>query len=304
MGIDPHSLALLAHAADLGVRYERTLGIGRQAVYIDAPELDRFAAMRGLPSLAPESGSGPRYFESLLSSWFGAGTVDSVDASPYEAATFVHDMNEPWPSADPALGSYDAVIDFGCLEHVFDFPVAWRNCVAMLRDGGHVLHALPMNNLAGHGFYQFSPELFFNLYRPERGFELRGLWLAMKAEPRHWWQIDDPRSLGRRVTLCNAYETTLLVLAQKRGDRVFAAPQQSDYAEQIWRQPSADASRAASDLVVRGLPVRMLESAGLLPWARRVRERGRALRATAFAPLGTDYRRIVVADLLRPRRMP
>ncbi|MEO7056950.1 MAG: hypothetical protein ABI281_11890, partial [Caldimonas sp.] len=236
MGNDLHNLGLLAHAQDLGAGFGRTIGIGRQAVFIDAPDLERHRRLRGLPELAepPRDVAMPRYFEPMLMQWFGAGTVDSVDASPYESATVVHDMNLPWPQADERV-RYDAVLDFGCLEHVFDFPTAWRNCVDLCRVGGHLLHSLPANNLTGHGFYQFSPELFFNLYRPENGFELRGLWMAQKPDLLHWWRVADPRQRRRRVTLRNGHETYMLVIARKlRETGTLAAPQQSDYADHEW----------------------------------------------------------------------
>jgi hypothetical protein len=193
MGIDIHNLQLLAHAQDLGVAFDRTLAIGRQAIFIEDWELEEHRRLRGLPPLAepPVEPGRPRYFEPMLRQWFGAQKADAVDASPYEQARLIHDMNLPWPvegEHGAVRGGYDAVLDFGCLEHVFNFPVAWRNCVDLARVGGHVFHALPANNLSGHGFYQFSPELFFNLYRPENGFELRGLWFALKADRRHWWR--------------------------------------------------------------------------------------------------------------------
>ncbi len=258
MGIDIHNLNFMAHAADLGARFDATIGIGRQAVFIDDWMLARHRTARGLPPLreAPPQqqaplkqqatpaalvSAAPIYFEPMLQQWFGAREVDSVDASPYEQARLLHDMNLPWPADGPlaaARGRFDAVLDFGCLEHVFDFPVAWRNCVDLCRVGGHLLHALPANNLAGHGFYQFSPELFFNLYRPERGFELKALYAALKADPSRWWQVASPLELGRRVNLRNSHEVYLLVLAKKvRETGPLPAPQQSDYAEQAWRSP-------------------------------------------------------------------
>ena len=138
MGIDLHNLNFLAHVQDLGVSFERTLSIGRQGVFVDAPDLERHRALRSRPAWAPPAGQ-PAYFEPLMQAWFGSRVADSVDASPYEQATYVHDMNRPWTDA-PGEG-YDAVLDFGCLEHVFDFAVAWRNVVERCRPGGHVLHA-------------------------------------------------------------------------------------------------------------------------------------------------------------------
>ena len=40
MGIDLHNLGLLAHAQDRGVAFERSVGIGRQALFVDPPELE------------------------------------------------------------------------------------------------------------------------------------------------------------------------------------------------------------------------------------------------------------------------
>ena len=309
MGIDLHNLGLLAHAQDVGASFERTIGIGRQAVFVDPPELEAHRRLRGLPPLNEPSGeasfqtSAPHYFEPMLQQWFGARTVDSVDASPYESATVVHDMNLPWPASAPGVGSYDAVLDFGCLEHVFAFPVAWRNCVDLCRVGGHVLHALPANNLTGHGFYQFSPELFFNLYREANGFELRGLWMALKADPRHWWQVADPREIRRRVTLQNAHETYLMVIAKKlREAGTMPIPQQSDYADQEWTKPAGGGGSPTTATSVpaggRGI-ADALASIGLLDAARLVRERLRAWRRSGFELPAPDYRRIVVAELLR-----
>lgn len=298
MGIDLHNLNFLAHAQDLGVSFTRTLAIGRQALFVDAPELEAHRRRRGLPTLvaeAPAAGR-PAYFEPLLQQWFGAAEADSVDASAYEQAPLIHDMNLPWPPDSPQHGHYDAVLDFGCLEHVFDFPTAWRNCAALCRVGGHVLHALPANNLSGHGFYQFSPELFCSLYQPSRGFELRGLYFVMKAEPRYWWRVASPLQVRRRVTLCNGHEVYLLVLARKlREAGELPAPQQSDYALDEWQTP------VAGGLPVRG-PSRWggpLAALGVLGAARRWRDRFRALPGAALTLPAPDYERVDVASLTR-----
>jgi SAM-dependent methyltransferase len=299
MGIDLHNLALLGHAQDRGASFARTIGIGRQALFIEAADLERHRALRGLPALVePTIQPGrARYFEPLMQQWFAATTVDSVDASPYEEASLLHDMNLPWPPEQAGLGSYDAVLDFGCLEHVFDFPVAWRNCVSLCRIGGHILHSLPANNLSGHGFYQFSPELFFNLYQAKNGFELVGLWFAQKADPKHWWKVADPAAVKRRVTLRNAHEVYMLVLAKKLAEvGPMPAPQQSDYAQQEWLK-AADAAtlRPAG----RSGVARALASLGWLDAARAGRERLRAIGSSGLGLPAPDYERVVVADLLR-----
>ena len=192
------------------------------------------------------------------------------------------------------------MLDFGCLEHVFDFPVAWRNCVALCRVGGHLFHSLPANNLSGHGFYQFSPELFFNLYQAKNGFELLGIWFAMKADPRHWWKVADPAAVRHRVTLRNAHEVYMLVVAKKLAEvGPLPPPQQSDYAQNEWLKAGADRRRARRP--ERRRPGRWRRSACSMPRAwpasgcAPLRESGLALPAP-------DYQRVDVAELLRRDR--
>ncbi len=310
MGIDLHNLGLLAHAQDRGVSFERSVGIGRQALFIDAPDLEKHRLLRRLPALgepALEPGR-PRYFEPLMREWFDAKTVDSVDASAYEQATVLHDMNLPWPPGQAGLGSYDAVLDFGCLEHVFDFPVAWRNCVALCGVGGHLFHSLPANNLSGHGFYQFSPELFFNLYQPKNGFELLGVWFALKADTGRWWKVADPATVRHRVTLRNAHEVYMLVLAKKLAETgPLPPPQQSDYAQSEWLRPgtmAASGTGTARTAQGRSGPAQALAALGLLDLARAARERLRALRDSGLALPPPDYEAVDVAGLLRRDARP
>ncbi|HEY9063971.1 MAG TPA: hypothetical protein VIO33_03245 [Burkholderiaceae bacterium] len=309
MGIDIHNLNLLAHAQDLGVHFDRTLAIGRQALFIEDFELERHRRLRGLPPLAEpgaEAARGPRYFEPLLEQWLGASVADSVDASPYENARLIHDMNLPWPDSGAladARAGYDAVLDFGCLEHVFNFPVAWRNCVDLCRIGGHVLHALPANNLAGHGFYQFSPELFFNLYRPENGFELCGLYFALKADAWRWWKVANPMVVKRRVNLRNSHEVYMLVIARKmREPGPLAAPQQSDYAQDEWLRDGTGAAAVAPAAVAtssaRRIWIRRFAQWGWLDLLRAGRERLHVLRHSGLALPAPDYQRVDVPALI------
>ena len=62
----------------------------------------------------------------------------------------------------PIYGSlknrFSALLDAGTIEHVFNFPQAIRNCMEMVKVGGHFIQVTVANNFIGHGFYQFSPE--------------------------------------------------------------------------------------------------------------------------------------------------
>jgi SAM-dependent methyltransferase len=305
LGIDIHNLNFLAHAHDQGVSFQRTLAIGRQALFIEPFELEDHRALRGLPPLQePARAPGaPRYFEPLMQQWLGAQDAESVDASSYENATHLHDMNLPWPESSPQRGAYDAVLDFGCLEHVFNFPVAWRNVVDLCRVGGHVLHSLPANNLSGHGFYQFSPELFFNLYQRQNGFELLGLWFAVKGDRRRWWRVANPMDVKRRVNLRNAHEVYMLVLARKlRQTGPLAAPQQSDYAQDEWLKGPSAAGRDTGAPTARQRLVRRFADWGLIDGLRAARERLQAMKNSSLALPAPDYQRVDVHALLRKPR--
>jgi SAM-dependent methyltransferase len=194
-------------------------------------------------SLLRDFGVDPAQHERLLSEnalgfsepfWEMLGTRElvTIDASDFEGATRVHDMNRPIP--DDLKQRFDAVCDIGTLEHVFDFPTAIRNCLEMVKPGGHFLAHTPANNNFGHGFYQFSPDLFFRILSPTNGFQLEEL-LAVEYGPRWlWFRVADPAAIKKRVNLVNIFPVFLLVRAKRVSSEpvLSQAPQQSDYSAQ------------------------------------------------------------------------
>ncbi len=61
--------------------------------------------------------------------------MQSVDATSYEGATDQHDLNEGLPGR--FRGRFDAVIDGGTLEHVFNLPVALKASMDAVKVGGY-----------------------------------------------------------------------------------------------------------------------------------------------------------------------
>jgi SAM-dependent methyltransferase len=173
-------------------------------------------------------GEGGGYIEPLLHN-LGAAHVDSLDASDYERATLVHDLNLPLP--DELRGKYSLVLDGGSLEHVFNFPQALRNCMDAVELGGHLLLMTPANNQFGHGFYQFSPDLFYRAFAPENGFAMVIMLIRASHSWARWRHVSDPRVVGGRVTLTSPWSSLLFVLAKRTSPvEPFATPpQQSDY---------------------------------------------------------------------------
>jgi SAM-dependent methyltransferase len=230
MGVDWHTARALIAARSSGVDFRRTATLGRQNLFASSPEIAAMLRDYELPidrvdALEPQ----PEYADSFFK-LLGAKELSAIDASSYEGAR-VHDMNLPIP--DSLRQQFDVVLDGGTLEHVFNFPTAIKNAMEMVRVGGHLFLQTPANNFCGHGFYQFSPELFFRVLAPENGYTIERM-LAYEAYPGgDWFEVADPAKVQARVELIGtAHRILLLVQARRTADKpIFAlTPQQSDYA--------------------------------------------------------------------------
>jgi hypothetical protein len=216
---------------------------------------------------------GPDRFAEPLFARLGAEEIRSVDASPFEGATDVHDLNEPIPAS--LKQSFSAVIDSGTLEHVFNFPQAIANAMEMVELGGHLLLMSPTNNEGGHGFYQFAPELFFRALSPENGFSVERFLLRENLS-RYWYEVADPAELGHRSQFRSRGIAYLFVRARR--EAILAPfdtwPQQSDYFA-AWGGANAAAPRPSraswlKATAKRFLPQSLLRLRQELPWKHPV----------------------------------
>ena len=237
MGIIRSNAAFYLDARARGVHFGRTLMLGRQRLYVRPSELRALAA-RYRPDASGSAGE-LRYGEpadDFLKRFLDVRDLQTLDHSPYEGATLIHDLNLPIPST--LEQSVDVVIDSGTLEHIFNVPVAIANCMKLVRRGGTVFIASPANNMCGHGFYQFSPELLFRVFNDANGFLLTRLVLVTHPFPgaelstrQTWYEVRDPAALGSRAPLMTATPAFLMVEAKRievvRFD--LSATQQSDY---------------------------------------------------------------------------
>lgn len=245
MGVDIAGLGLLALARKEGADFRRVATIGRQGLGLRNEEIAEFFSKRGRTDLAAAWALRPqeRYCEPLLSEAFGAGEVCSFDASDYEQANVVHDMNAPIDAREP----FSVVADFGTLEHVLNVAVAFDNVARLCATGGHILHVLPGNNFSGHGFYQYSPEFFFQVYAPERGYEGTRVFAAVTGDDAHWYEIAAPSAVGRRVNLTSRRPFNMLVLTRKTSEAppLTTRPvQQSDYVA-LWQESEGKREQVA-----------------------------------------------------------
>jgi SAM-dependent methyltransferase len=253
MGFDFYSTRFIVLAKQEGVDFSRTLTLGRQNLNLGAADLEPFLQKVGIePSsdkLLTIRASLP--FADGLLEVLGAADLSSVDASKYEGATLIHDMNSPIPESMST--DYSLVIDFGTLEHIFNFPVAIRNCMKLLRVGGSFISATTANNYLGHGFYQFSPELFYRVFSEENGFKVEHLYLAEDRATDYWYEVPDPAAIKERVELRNSLPTLMLMRAKKIADiePLVHHPQQSDYALQLWLRSEQTSDYPSKSLILR-----------------------------------------------------
>jgi hypothetical protein len=233
MGIGLHEFNFLRYSKQQR-DFDQTVTIGRQELHVaESSVRDAFA-------LSSEY-KNDKYCDRLLRDQFGADQVDSIDFSEYEDASIVHDMNLPLP--EHVERRYDTVIDGGCLEHIFNVPQALLNCSKFCKPGAQILHMLPASNCCGHGFWQFSPELFFSLYSDRNGYSDTEVFLADLSKTSKWFRVKPPAP-GERINVHSISEAYVLVrTVLKESNFNHSGVQQSDYAFE-WENGGSTSERA------------------------------------------------------------
>lgn len=240
MGIIGYDAKALLEARISGVSFHRTLTVGKQSIYLHPSELrdlwkilKRRAPLEIVPQTRYEFGE---HADRFCREFLGVAELDSIDYSAYEGATITHDLNRPVPNE--LKGRFDAIIEAGTLEHVFNFPVAIGNLMEMLKVGGHLFMTTVANNLFGHGFYQFSAELMYRIFAEENGFKINTIKLLEATFPgvtltpiKNVYSVVDPEVVKGRVGLRCAHPVLMAIEATKTATvSLFVnAPLQSDY---------------------------------------------------------------------------
>lgn len=160
------------------------------------------------------------------------------DASSYEGANIIFDLNNGDGPPAPHAGRFDCVIDGGTMEHVFHVPNALKNIFEFAKVGGRIVHMSPTSNYADHGFYSFSPTLFYDYYS-ENGFAIdrcqfirqsvraeHGPWIAGEYFP---GALDEVANGG----LDDRLYATFFVATKTTASTAHRIPQQSLY-RQRW----------------------------------------------------------------------
>jgi len=225
---------MLLDARRAGVPMDRLLMIGRQSLLLHPSELRKIRKIN--PGALADYTWG-EYADRFFGECLGASEVNTLDYSAYEGADLLYDLNQPIPG--DLKGRFDVVVEAGSLEHIFNFPVAVANLMHMTKVGGTIFASAVSNNLCGHGFYQFSPELIFRVFTFENGFEL-GKVLALEARYpgielapiSEAFEVADPAIAQCRVGLMTKRPIMLFFDARKKVESPLfvRSPMQSDYA--------------------------------------------------------------------------
>lgn len=193
MGISQGAIALLGRT----LHGERCSGsaitFGVQKVAASRSEAAALLARVGIDPL-PLPPSEGRMHQDDLFRMLGYAEVESIDVYGAERPTHVLDLNRPLPAA--LRDRFHLVYDGGTMEHCFSVPDVLGNVVQLVKIGGRIIHHLPLNNWVDHGFYQFSPTLFFDFYEAN-GFRDLAMVLHFNARGKETYISYDPQRDGR-----------------------------------------------------------------------------------------------------------
>ena len=90
------------------------------------------------------------------------GFRNYVDVDINDRSRVLLDLSKELPA--DKRHTADLVVDSGTLEHVYDTFTAIKNMNAILRPGGVIIHASPVNFFA-HGYVNFNPSFFADFYK-------------------------------------------------------------------------------------------------------------------------------------------
>jgi len=237
MGVDYTSLDALLYGIQYTKNFDFLLTLGRQEIHRPPNILSGIFQKYGVNV---KSSSMTGYIENMLHD-IGFKHIDSLDASNYENASIIHDMNHPIP---PTLRSkYDFIYDGGTIEHIFNMPQVCENIIDMLNIDGIFCSVTCNNNFSGHGIYQFSPEFFFSAFAPKYGMEVIEIFLAENETGKDEWLYIQPCHQvhgGRNTSKFNSLKEVYIITIAKKisNDRVsilMDPPQQYSYQTFDWK---------------------------------------------------------------------
>jgi len=250
---DLHLMLPLFRADPSGNKKKRLLTLGVQDCWFTYPEVTSFLSRHGfrydpIPDSEieltdgfkwAEPGERQRYLNYIHQNTlfrllgFDPQRVDSLDVYDGEGATIIHDLNRP--IGEGLADRYDFILDGGTLEHVFSMSDAISNIIAMCKVGGRIIHLSPVDNL-NHGFYNFNPTFFMDVYAAN-GFEKISLDYFARVARHDTARVDHYFIMNPATTtlLSPSHMTCLFGVFEKAQSQPFVVPQQG-YCRRMWQE--------------------------------------------------------------------
>ena len=267
MGLPRAAIKLIAETIREHEISGRVLIIGKQDVWGTEKEVVRWLRESGLtPAPCRPLVSGKPDFRRLnfiqdtsLFELMGFREVVTLDYSDYEGAQLICDLNHPLPNELLArAGSFDLIVESGCLEHIFNVPRVLENFHHLAAEGGTVIHVAASSNLIDHGFYMFSPALFQDYYSANRWQILQHYFFQNFPNYKARWRIYKykPGALvafaftgGLNRAMCGIY-----IAARKQPGATFDAEVQQGMFQGFWTDQSKGVDPGQAALSKGGWP--------------------------------------------------
>ena len=241
MGISRNAVGVFLHEAKRARMRGSILTLGRQDVFVTREQLLEIMrsfdmkpvseASQVLSRKASEAAGG-LISDQYLFQALGFSECKASDASGYEDADFIFDLNRS-ETPQELVERWDMVFDGGTIEHVFHVPNAFANIFKFLKLGGRIVHIAPSANHMDHGFYMFSPTLFWNYYTAN-GFDVNVCQVFRYTTDLYGgpWEISDyhPGALSRICFggLDDALYGVILIATKTEHSTFDVIPRQAD----------------------------------------------------------------------------
>ena len=242
MGISKITAYLFNDAIKDNIFFGSILQLGKQDVYLDRNIYNKIFNQVNNKAIEIKA---EEFFLNL-----GFCEVSSLDASGFEGADYIHDLNQKIPAS--LEEKFDCIFDGGTLEHVFNFPQALQNIDRMLKIGGHVIHNLPSNNHLDHGFYMFSPCALWDYY-VANGYEIVKFYLyEYSINPSRLWATVYEYRPGEIDHLSiggwKKHPISIWFVAKKSHANVTYIIPQQGYYQKIWKTEHEKSSTEIKNL--------------------------------------------------------
>ena len=286
MGISRSAVRVLLHEAKRAEMNGRILTLGRQDIFITRPELLELMQEFGLKPVRhaaqvlsrkeSEAKAGLISDQHLFLA-LGFSECKALDASGYEDADILFDLNKPETPAN-LVNQWDAVLDGGTIEHVFHTPNVLANIFRFLKVGGRIIHMAPSSNHIDHGFYMFSPTLFWDYYKAN-GYDVNVCQIFRYTTDLYagFWDVSDyiPGALTRVSLggLDDALYGVILVATKTEHSTCDVIPQQGLYKDGRWQSKVDSAGTEGIEETIELEPARSGDTASGKGLWHRVKRR-------------------------------